>query len=80
MLKKDEVCNQSSCFNRAVDDEILFVLLGRDEDAPDTIRDWVRRRVARGKDSLFSPTITEALACANRMDAEREGLRKRLGK
>lgn len=33
MIKRDEVSNPNSCLNRAKDDEMVFVLLARDEAA-----------------------------------------------
>ncbi len=72
MQKRDELADPASCLNRAKDDELLFVLLARDLDAPDTIRDWVRRRILRGKNSADDPQITEALALAQAMEENQE--------
>jgi hypothetical protein len=38
--------------NRAKDDEMTFVLLGRDAAAPVAIRAWVTERIRLGKNSL----------------------------
>jgi hypothetical protein len=70
MRKRDELSDPNSCLNKAADDEFLFVLLARDEDAPETIRFWARRRVARGKRPADHPQIVEALASADRIEAE----------
>lgn len=37
----------NSCYARALPDEPMFILLGRDPDAPFTIRNWARTRDAR---------------------------------
>lgn len=49
MIKRSELADPNSCLNKAADDELLFVLIGRDEDMADTIRYWTRRRIRRGK-------------------------------
>lgn len=70
MRKSEELSNPRSCLNRAKDDEILFVLLGRDKDTPGTIRDWVARRVKKGKNEITDPEILEALATAEYLEEE----------
>lgn len=54
--------------SRARDDEMTFVLLGRDAAAPFTIRQWIQRRIALGKNQHGDPQIVEALACAATME------------
>jgi len=71
MSKNEELSNPISCLNRAREDELVFVLAGRDEAAPDAIREWARRRVSLGKNSHSDSQIVEALDCANRMTHER---------
>jgi hypothetical protein len=68
MLKKDELTNPKSCLNKANDDELVFVLLGRDPAAPDTIRDWARRRITLGKNKVSDEQIMEALSLAVKME------------
>lgn len=68
MLKRDEIADPNSCWNKAQDIELLFVLLGRDVAAPDAIRYWAHRRVDIGKNQRDDHQIREALACADRMD------------
>ena len=77
MRKIQELADPNSCLNRADDDEMTFVLLGRDICAPDTIRDWVSRRVNTGKNKLSDAQIQEALTCADRMETERTAYRLR---
>ena len=71
MRKKDELSNPISCMNRAGDNEMTFVLLGRDLAAPMAIRAWVAERIRIGKNTIDDPQITEALECALRMERER---------
>lgn len=77
MKKSDEISHENSCFNRAGQDEIMFVLLARDEAAPDTIRMWVRERISRGKNEPHDEQILEALQCARFMEIQR--LHRQLG-
>lgn len=71
MLKRDELINPQSCMSRAWDDEMTFVLLARDEDAPDTIRDWIKRRIRRGKNTAGDSQMREAEECARTMERQR---------
>jgi hypothetical protein len=71
MRKRDELTTPGSCLARARDDEMVFVLLGRDEDAPDTIRDWIARRIRRGKNRSGDPQMVDAERCAQIMEIER---------
>jgi hypothetical protein len=71
MRKREELCNPNSCINRAKDDELTFVLLGRDVAAPDTIRWWVQQRIKLGKNKSTDRQIIEALNCAQIMENER---------
>lgn len=70
MRKRDELTDPNSCLSKARDDEMIFVLLAHDEDAPDTIRDWVARRIRRGKNQPGDAKMQEALRCAATMGAE----------
>jgi len=68
MLKSQEILDPSSCLNRAKDDEIVFVLLGRDLAAPVAIKEWCAIRVKLGKNQWHDKQIEEALACAKAME------------
>ena len=72
MMKKNELSDPDSCFNRARDDEIVFVLLSRDASSPVTIRAWCAERVRRGKNVWDDPQIKEALRCAENMEGQRK--------
>lgn len=78
MLKTDELSNPQSCLNKARADERLFVLLARDEAAPDVIRYWVRKRIWLGKNKREDAHIVEALDCAAKMEHERDHQRQSL--
>jgi hypothetical protein len=80
MKKTDEISGPSSCINRALDDELVFVLLGRDPVAPDIIRYWCKCRVGQGLNTWRDPKIKEALALADAMDADRDLLRFQLSR
>jgi len=71
MRKRDELTNPNACMFRAGNDEMTFVLLGRDAAAPETIRFWAWERIRLGKNKPDDPQIQEALACAETMERER---------
>lgn len=73
MRKVAELTNPSSCMSRARDDEMTFVLLGRDAAAPNAIRMWVAERIRLGKNEPDDPQVLEALECARTMEKERGG-------
>jgi hypothetical protein len=58
--------------NRAKDDEMMFVLLGRDPAAPAAIRAWAVERIRLDKNYESNLQISEALNCAYRMERERK--------
>lgn len=67
---------RSGCFAAAMDDEPMFVLLGRDPSAPDNVRAWADEREAAikagRKPSSDMSKVTEARECADNMEAWRE--------
>jgi hypothetical protein len=73
MRKQQEIENTSSCFCRAREDEMIFVLLGRDVAAPATIRTWVEERIRLGKNWRSDSQMQEALRCAEVMEKEQRG-------
>lgn len=70
MIKREELTNPNSCMSRAADDEMTFVLLGRDAAAPAAIRTWVMERLRLGKNQVGDAQITEALACAYKIEGD----------
>lgn len=71
MRKRDEIDHTESCFNKARDNERLFILLARDPAAPVAIRAWIAERVRLGKNTWGDSQIVEALGCADLMETER---------
>jgi hypothetical protein len=70
MRKRYEVNCETSCFNKAKEDEMLFVLLGRDSAAPATISFWIAERIRQGKNKHSDPQIIEAMECAITMESQ----------
>lgn len=70
MRKRDELTDPNSCMSRAKDDEMTFVLLGRDLAAPETVRFWIEERIRRGKNKRTDPQIVEAERWASTVIAE----------
>jgi hypothetical protein len=68
MRKADELEDPGSCLNKARENELLFVLLGRDRCAPETIRFWASMRIASRKNQPGDRQIEEALKCADAME------------
>lgn len=67
MKKKDELSTPFSCINKARDEEMVFVLLGRDIAAPSTVRFWIEQRIRLGINRRTDAQILEAERCANEM-------------
>lgn len=70
MTKAQERDNPNSCFNRAQENELMFVLLERDHAAPAAIRAWTDERIRLGMNKPDDPKITEALKVADSMQAD----------
>lgn len=70
MRKRDEVMRTDSCFHRALPNEMIFVLLGRDPAAPHAIREWIAERIRLRRNNFGDPQITDALECAEIMEKE----------
>jgi len=71
MRKRDELTNPASCMSRARDEELTFVLLGRDAAAPVAIRAWIAERIRLGKNQPGDDQILEAEQCARAMYVDR---------
>ncbi len=78
MRKKDEISKTATCLHSALPDEMVFVLLGRDQAAPVAIRQWAQERIALGKNVYADPQIVEAFECARTMERERLEVRMQL--
>ncbi len=58
--------NKFDCYAAAHPQELMFILLGRDNLAPDLVRLWAAKRRTAGEDPA---KVAEALACADAMEA-----------
>ena len=68
MIKRDELTDSASCLNKASDDEMIFVLLGRDKAAPAAIRAWIAERISLGMNFYNDQKLTEAEKYAQAME------------
>lgn len=75
MRKWTARANPKSAWSRALPMENVFVLLGRDPAAPQTIRNWAAFRLLHAHNSPHDEQIQEALRLADRMEEERAALR-----
>lgn len=71
MLKHTEESRKDSCWNRADQNEMVFVLLGRDVAAPAAIRAWVEARILAGKNKRDDTQIQAAIQAAASMEGSR---------
>jgi hypothetical protein len=71
MRKIQEQTDPNSCLSKAKPHELVFVLLGRDAAAPETIRFWVAERIRIGKNQPADAQVQEALDLAKLMEQER---------
>lgn len=60
MRKRDELTNPLSCMSRAREDEMTFVLLGRDLAATVAVQAWIEERIRLGKNTRQDAQIVEA--------------------
>lgn len=70
MLKRDELTQPGTCFQRAGLDEMIFVLLARDPAAPTAIRAWIAERIRLGKNQPNDSQLHEAELCALEMEQQ----------
>jgi hypothetical protein len=68
VLKRLEAAEPASCWNKAKDEELVFVLLGRDRASPVAIRAWCEERIRLGKNQPNDPQIVEALDLIRAME------------
>jgi hypothetical protein len=64
MIKTLEQRDSQSCWNKAADTEMVFVLLARDAAAPHAIREWVKERIRLNKNTVDDYQVKDALAAA----------------
>lgn len=73
MKKKDEIEDKNSCFNKAKENEMVFVLREKDEQFADSIRLWAFLRYIRGDNFLHDKKIISALMEAKVVDGQEIG-------
>lgn len=71
MHKHLEISSPTSCFNKAKDDERLFILPARDPAAPVAIRAWIAERLRLGMNKEGDIQLHGAAQCAGLMELER---------
>lgn len=72
MLKRDELATQTSCLNRAANDEPIFILRANDENAAPAVAAWARDYlISKGgwnrASTLQQQKYTDALDLASSM-------------
>lgn len=70
MLRREELLDPNSCLSKAQDDEMVFVILGRDPVAAPTIDYWVKARIAMGLNAENDPQMLAATTCADTMEQQ----------
>lgn len=71
MKKCEEREIRDSCWNKAGENELVFVILARDLAAPAAIRAWCKERIRLGKNEPMDAQIQEALDLAEKMPTDR---------
>lgn len=80
MRRHDEVMDADSCLNRALPNELMFVLLARDKAAPAAVRAWINERIRLGLNNISDEQIIKAIKLADDMVLQRDSVREALGK
>ncbi len=70
MRKRQELTDPTSCMSRAREDEMTFVLLGRDRAAPIAVRAWIKERIRSGKNNWDDPQMIEARQWIETVESE----------
>ncbi|MDE1971266.1 MAG: hypothetical protein KGI50_06870 [Patescibacteria group bacterium] len=65
MNKTEQINDPTSCWNKARDDEQVFVVLGRDLAAYATVCTWIHIRLELGLNNPDDPQILSAYALAD---------------
>lgn len=76
--KREELANPNSCWNTSGDDDVVFVLKGKDIATPATIVKWTEVRVELGKNSWRDPQIIEAQDVASGLSVRHQAEAKLL--
>ena len=68
--KNEEINRSDSRLNQAHDNELIFVIIGRDAAAAEAIFQWCRIRVKLNRNTWEDSQIQEALSLAKQMEIE----------
>lgn len=68
MTKQENQEDPNSCWNKAHPDEPIFILLARDDEAYELVREWRRRRIKSRKNKPEDPEMRQALTVAIDME------------
>jgi hypothetical protein len=71
MMKCREIVDPNSCFNKAKQNELIFVFLERDAAAPAAIRAWIAERIKLGLNIPGDKKLVDAEWCAREMELQR---------
>jgi hypothetical protein len=69
LTKRQEIENPRSCLNKGPETRLKFVIDATDAAAAYTIREWVKKRIALGKNTSGDAQTSEALNWANKVEA-----------
>lgn len=75
MTKQENIYRQDSCWNKARDDEPIFIILGRDRASLVAIDAWCNERIKLGLNHRDDPQTIEAMQCAIAMMHYRERIK-----
>ena len=78
MMKSLELSDPTSCLNKALPEEVVFVILARDPSATAAIKAWAEDRVRKGLNKEDDPQIVEAFDCAVAMIDSRASIRQQV--
>ena len=62
MTKQDEMRNRESCWNKAKDNEVIFVLRGQDYSSPKAIMFWIMENLTTTPEAKLRDAFNAAMA------------------
>lgn len=71
MTKRENIDDPNSCWNKAADDEILFILRDKDLTFIPVLLFWVHMRIFMDIDLATSPKLTGALEIVDKVREKR---------
>lgn len=70
MTKSQNITDPQSCWNKAREDQEIFILIEHDEAYPNTVRRWANERIDLGLNNWGDAKIRSALASADLVEAK----------